>query len=104
MAEKRNHTKVIQLLKKAAVSNQPTPTETSTTAGVPEVTVSSLIKISMITSAAIILYFDKISMIVNLCGGFGLRRFVAAVIFYRLVLSSWCLFIMQLLMAGLTWY
>ena len=42
MAEKKNHTKVVQLLKKAE-SNQPqppTPTEHNSTAAVPEAIVS----------------------------------------------------------------
>ena len=47
MAEKRNHTKVVQLLRKAE-SNQPqalppTPTERNSTAALPEATVSSII-------------------------------------------------------------
>ena len=40
MAEKKNHSKVVQLLKKAEAAQPPTPTEHNSTAAVPEAIVS----------------------------------------------------------------
>ena len=55
MAERKNHTKVVQLLRKAE-SNQPqarppTPTEHNSTAALPEATVSTNIHIWVVNNS-----------------------------------------------------